>query len=150
MLNLQPISIEAIRAVRQALLKPGLPPEEAVFAGDDDLRTLHLGALEGQQIIGIASFIPAKCWMSLNPHQWQLRGMATIAAVRNHGIGGQILEAGIALVQDKGGELVWCNGRTRARSFYERHSFVALGDEFNLPHTGPHFLFVRPLPNKMR
>ncbi len=30
----------------------------------------------------------------------------------------------------------------RARRFYERHHFTAVGDAFELPHTGSHFPFV--------
>lgn len=40
---------------------------------------------------------------------------------------------------------MWCNGRTVARGFYERHGYEAVGDEFVIEGVGPHHVFLRKL-----
>lgn len=57
-------------------------------------------------------------------------------------MGSQLLLDGIERVLHRGATVIWCYGRTAARPFYERHGFRVLGDEFALPHSGPHYLFV--------
>jgi hypothetical protein len=42
----------------------------------------------------------------------------------------------------RGAELVWCNGRSSARGFYEHHGFTSVGEEFQLEPAGPHYVFV--------
>jgi GNAT superfamily N-acetyltransferase len=71
--------------------------------------------------------------------------MATLANVRNRGIGGLLLSECIAHARRAGGRYFWCNGRSSARRFYERHGLRAVGEEFLSPDTGPHYLFVLEL-----
>jgi hypothetical protein len=35
---------------------------------------------------------------------------------------------------------VWCNARTPAVGFYEKLGFSTIGEEFELPPIGPHYL----------
>jgi hypothetical protein len=37
---------------------------------------------------------------------------------------------------------VWCNGRTSATGFYEHFGFTAVGEEFTIEPSGPHYVFV--------
>jgi GNAT superfamily N-acetyltransferase len=71
--------------------------------------------------------------------------MATLEHVRGRGIGGLLLARGIREALDRKGILLWCNGRVSARQFYERHGMRAVGDEFESPNTGPHYLFTLDL-----
>jgi predicted N-acetyltransferase YhbS len=71
--------------------------------------------------------------------------MATAVEQRGRGIGGAVLEFGVAEVARRGGTVVWCNGRVRAGDFYRRHGFVAVGEEFQVEPSGPHYVFVRSL-----
>src|SRR3712207_9554278 len=65
-------------------------------------------------------------------------------------IGGMLLSRCIEHARAAGGSRFWCNGRTSARRFYERHGLRAVGDEFLSPDTGPHYLFVLDLHDKER
>jgi GNAT superfamily N-acetyltransferase len=69
--------------------------------------------------------------------------MATVPEHRGAGIGGQLLERCVAHARERGGTVVWLNGRLPARGFYERHGFVATGDVFEPPNLGPHLRFTR-------
>jgi hypothetical protein len=40
---------------------------------------------------------------------------------------------------------VWCTARVRARGFYERAGFVAVGGVLEIPRIGPHVLMRRRL-----
>jgi GNAT superfamily N-acetyltransferase len=68
--------------------------------------------------------------------------MATVPSAQGRGLGGQLLSYGVERTFRRGATLIWCYGRTSARTFYERHGFYASGDEFLIPHTGPHYLFT--------
>ncbi|MPZ11620.1 MAG: GNAT family N-acetyltransferase [Kiloniellaceae bacterium] len=81
--------------------------------------------------------------------QWRLRGMASEPALQGRGLGGQVLDFGIAEIARRlaaAGEdsaALWCNGRSGAQGFYERHGFTPVGDVFETPGTGPHCVFWR-------
>jgi GNAT superfamily N-acetyltransferase len=144
-MHIQTIAVEQARILRRAVLRPDLPPEASVFPGDDEPTSLHFGAFESDDLVGIATLIQDPFPVGGADSDWRLRGMATVPKVRNRGIGGMLLSRCIVYVHGVGGSCVWCNGRSSARRFYERHGLRAIGEEFVSPHTGPHFLFVLEL-----
>jgi len=134
------VNRDDIVTVRHAVLRPNLPPESAAYVEDDEPGVFHIAEHDGVTVVACASFYPQP--LDGEP-AWRLRGMATLEAYRNRGIGGRLLEAGVAEVARRGGRLVWCNGRSTAMAFYLRHGFAVRGDEFDVPLTGPHYRFVR-------
>lgn len=144
-MEIRTITAEQARVLRRAVLRPNLPPEASIFAGDDAPTSLHLGAFEGGELVGVATLIGDACPASEGGADWRLRGMATVEKVRNRGVGSTLLSACIAHARDVGGRRLWCNGRSSARRFYERHGLQAIGAEFVSPDTGPHYLFVLDL-----
>jgi GNAT superfamily N-acetyltransferase len=147
-MDIRPIPVDQARTLRRAVLRPHLPAGESIFPGDDHPTSLHLGAFEGGELVGIATIIQEACPAGGRNNDWRLRGMATIEKVRNRGIGGMLLSRCIEHARAAGGGRFWCNGRTSARRFYERHGLRAVGNEFLSPATGPHFLFVLDLGDK--
>ncbi|MEP7188433.1 MAG: GNAT family N-acetyltransferase [Roseiflexaceae bacterium] len=141
-MHIRTIAVDQARILRRTVLRPNLPPEESVFPGDDEPASLHLGAFESAELVGIATLIQDACPVDGRADDWRLRGMATLQKVRNRGIGGLLLSRCIAHVRDVGGRCIWCNGRSSARRFYERHGLRSVGEEFLSPYTGPHYLFV--------
>lgn len=71
--------------------------------------------------------------------------MASSPAVRGRGFGAAVLRAGMAEARARGAEVLWCNGRSSARGFYEHQGFTAVGEEFVLEPAGPHHVFVAKL-----
>jgi len=142
-MDIRPISASEARTVRQEVLRPGRPESEVIYPFDDSATTTHLGAYDGSRLIGVASFFPEACPAHDGIRAWRLRGMAVVSSLRGRGLGGELLQRGIELADRAGVDVVWCNGRVPARSFYERHGFAAVGEEFSVPVTGPHYLFVR-------
>lgn len=151
-ITLRLVPLDDTFALRKAVLRPWLTREEyrATYAGKGE--HFHVGALRDRTVISTAGFIAGAhpdYTQAFGPLQWQLRGMASDPAVQGRGLGGRVLAFGIeelarrlAAAGQKGAAL-WCNGRTVAQAFYERHGFRPIGDLFETPGTGPHYVFWR-------
>lgn len=137
------VPCHAVLPVRHQVLRPGRPAQTAQFDQDDDPDTFHVAAHDTfGAVIGCATFFPAA--LDEEP-AWQLRGMATLPGYQGQGVGGRVLEAGVAEVLRRDGTIVWCKGRVAAADFYRRHAFVSRGEQFSIEPNGPHYVFVRTL-----
>ena len=138
--EIRQITAEQTYPIRLDVLRPGRPLSEAIFAGDNDPETVHFGAFENGEQLGIASLYRAPF-----PHRpdvtdaWQLRGMATLPRVQGKGFGRALVDACIDHARAQGGRILWCNARSHAAGFYERAGFQVSGEEFHIPDVGPHF-----------
>ncbi|TFV57977.1 GNAT family N-acetyltransferase [Geodermatophilus sp. DF01-2] len=111
--------------------------------GDDDPATVHLAARTADgAVAGVARLSPAPCPWRYAHAPWQLRGMATDPAARGTGVGRLLLDAALALVVARGGDLVWCDARTTAAGFYERRGFTVVTGPYEKPGIGPHLGMV--------
>lgn len=136
------ISAQETRPLRQQVLRPHQRAEELIYPGDDDPDALHLGAYEGDRLVGILSAC-REMPETGEPHAWRLRGMATLPDVRGAGYGGKLLRAAIGYVATQGCTYLWCNARTPVIGFYEHYDFERRGEEFEPPHIGPHYFVWR-------
>ena len=134
-----------VRPLRAELLRPGQPPEQLRYEGDEAPDTLHLLALDGETEIGIASVMAGPHPRRPQPGDWRVRGMAIVASVRGRGIGAELLARCEAHARAQGGARVWCNARVPARGFYERAGWSAEGEVFELPDIGPHVIMSKQL-----
>jgi GNAT superfamily N-acetyltransferase len=141
-MEIRPITAAQARTVRLPVLRPGLPPEAAIFDHDDDLGTRHFGAFEGERLVGVATFFAETCPKRTESSAWRLRGMATLPEMQGRGAGRALVAEGVRVAKSSGASLMWCNARVTARGFYEKLGFVAVGDEFRLPVTGPHYMMM--------
>jgi ribosomal protein S18 acetylase RimI-like enzyme len=147
-MRVERVGAEAVRPLRQRVLRPHQTLAEQVYAGDDDPRAAHFAAFDDEdQVIGIASITPEPHpGGDGGPGDFRLRGMATDPERgRGTGAGGALLLAGLDHARAHGGTRVWCNARTPARGFYERFGFAVEGEEFELPDIGGHHLMSRAL-----
>ena len=136
------------RPLRMAVLRPGQPPETAVFPGDGDERTRHFGAFAGGRLVGIAS-VYAESRAGKPPGGWRLRGMATDPSARGQGAGRAVLAASVDYVAAEGGGELWANARIAALEFYTRAGFEVVSERFEIPGIGGHFVvrrLVEPAP----
>ena len=126
-------TVEEIRPLRHAVLRPGLPLATAAFPGDELTTTVHLAADIGSRIVGCASWMRGE--FSGEP-AYQLRGMAVDEAWRGSGLGQRLLAASDDLLPI--GLLRWCNARMTAVGFYQRHGWTIVSPVFDIPTAGPH------------
>jgi GNAT superfamily N-acetyltransferase len=131
---------EVTAALRHKVLRPHQTLDDVRAASDG---TPGIAVLDGERVLACASVRPEPMPGDERPGDWRLRGMASDPAVRGQGYGALALTAALDHARDHGAQRVWCNARTPARGFYERHGFTATGDEFHLPDAGPHYLMWR-------
>ncbi len=124
--------------IRKEILRPDidLPCE---FKGDNDAETFHLGAIHNEEVIGVVSFIRSDNSI-FTKNQYQMRGMAIVAAHRKRGIGKMLIQEALDLLEKKEVAVLWCNARETAVQFYEKFGFKTLGEKFMIDHIGTHYL----------
>jgi ribosomal protein S18 acetylase RimI-like enzyme len=144
--HIVPVSADAVRPLRLAVLRPHQGPEEVVWPGDDAPGTLHVGARDGHgELVGVATVVAEPHPDDPRPGDWRVRGMATAPGLRDRGIGRALLQALLEHARASGGARVWCTARIGAAGFYDRAGFVAEGDVLDLPGIGPHLVMALPL-----
>ena len=131
--------------LRHQVLRAGLPRETAVFPGDSAPGTVHVVALDNDDVVGCATMIPS-AWEG--QRAWQLRGMAVTPTVQRTGVGGLMLKELQRIAQHGAGDVrvMWCNARSPAVPFYQRHGWALASDEFIVETAGPHFKMTLKLP----
>src|SRR5215467_11518080 len=100
--------------LRHVVLRPGRPVETALFTGDDLPSTKHFGAFRNGQLLCIASLFEAELPDEPGVAAIQLRGMATAADAQGMGLGRALVQGCVAFAREKGGRILWCNGRQYA------------------------------------
>jgi GNAT superfamily N-acetyltransferase len=137
------IAAEETVPIRWRVLRPGFPRETAIFPGDSEPTTFHVGVFLDCELSGVASVYEASCPVEPGARSpMQLRGMATIPEVRGKGCGHALLIACTNLACERGCDWIWCNARASAVPFYARFGWEKRGAEFEIPTVGPHFHMV--------
>ncbi|MDT0345212.1 GNAT family N-acetyltransferase [Streptomyces litchfieldiae] len=141
------VPLSEIVALRHRILRPGLPLESAAFAEDDRPETFHVAAYDGDgtEALGCITVFPDLMTGAEGAVAYRFRGMATAEGARGRGFGAAVLEAATAEAAARGAELMWCNGRSVARGFYERQGYAVQGEEFQIEGVGPHYVFARKI-----
>jgi GNAT superfamily N-acetyltransferase len=136
------VPVEEIFALRWSVLRTGLPREAAVYPEDSREDTFHIAAYdEHGEVRGCVTFFPDPL-PGETALAYRFRGMGSDPSVRGQGFGAAALNAGLRESAARGATLSWCNGRTSATGFYEHFGFTAIGEEFVLEPSGPHYVFV--------
>lgn len=142
---IRPISAAETRPLRAQILRPGQPPENLVYPGDDHPDVFHGGAFEDDRLVGIATIYPEAPpdeYRNQLPTggSFRLRGMATTPDVRGKGFGCDLLEACFEHIRRHDANLLWCNARVIALDFYRRMGFETVGHEFDIEGIGAHYV----------
>jgi GNAT superfamily N-acetyltransferase len=136
------VDAEVTLPLRQAVLRPHQTHDEVRAQGDG---LPGVAVLDGERVLACASVREEPMPGDARPGDWRLRGMASDPAVRGQGYGALALTGALDYARDRGARRIWCNARTPAVGFYERHGFRAVGDEFSIEHAGPHYVMVLDL-----
>ena len=142
------LAAAATHPLRAAVLRNDTPSRDVVLDGDDEPTTLHLG-IRGDDggLVAVSTWLARAFAEDPEVPAVQLRAMATAPDRQGSGLGGVLLEAGVARAFDGGADIVWANARDTALGFYERHGFSTAGDGYVDPTTAlPHHVVVRRRP----
>lgn len=147
-IKIKKITARETYIVRHPVLRKGRPIDSCYCEGDDDLSTIHLGAVISDEVYGVASFmkIMAPVAFPVNSKtQYQLRCMGVIEKAQGMGIGALIMKKGFQLLQENQIDILWCNARINAVPFYEKLGFSVQGEMFDIPLVGPHYRMWKEL-----
>jgi GNAT superfamily N-acetyltransferase len=143
-IKVEQVRVELVRRLRETVLRPDSPPELSIYPSDSSPDAQHFAAWFENKIVGAASIypesLPANCGEFENP--WRLRGMAVVLEQQGKGIGKAILREAINFIKRLDGKVLWCNGRTTALGFYRSFGFEIIGEEFDVPESGAHFVMI--------
>ena len=127
--------------LRWAILRQGLPREEAIFAGDEEPSSLHVGAFSNGETVGCATLHRSQ---HAGLPAFQLRGMAVRPDFQRRGVGARLLKELDRLLAERGDTLrLWCNAREPAVGFYRSMGWIVFSERFHIETAGPHFKMSR-------
>ncbi len=138
------ISSKETYAVRHPILREGRPIEDCVFEHDDDPETFHLGLYINDDLIAVVTYLKNRC-PKFKDEQYQLRGMAVLKSCQKRGFGNLLINKGEQILKQKGINLVWCNVREVAVSFYKKNNFSIIGKPFVILKIGLHYLMYKSI-----
>lgn len=131
--DIRAIAARDTTALRDAVLRPGLPPGGSIYPGDDAADTLHFGAFIGSTLAAVATLCREPMPGEQSTTSWRLRGMATLPDYRDRGLGKGLAQRCIAYGAKQEGTIVWCTSRTATVPFYQVLGFVECSESFRLP-----------------
>ncbi|HRB70629.1 MAG: GNAT family N-acetyltransferase [Flavobacterium sp.] len=126
--------------VRQPVLRPGRPLESCIFEGDDLETTTHLGLYNNSTLAGIVSIFASCHKLFPQVGQFQLRGMAVLNEFQKKGYGERLVSEAEICIKEQNGSLIWFNAREAAVDFYKKMGYEIVGDAFDIPTIGIHFV----------
>jgi ribosomal protein S18 acetylase RimI-like enzyme len=129
--------------VRNEVLRKGKPIETCYFEGDDAKTTTHFGIELNKKIIGIVSVYQANSKLFFDEHQFQIRGMAVLNEFQGNGFGTQLLAEAEKYCFDQKASVIWFNAREKAVPFYEKSGYQTMGNSFEIPEVGTHFVMFK-------
>jgi len=129
--------------VRQEVLRKGKPIETCYFEGDDAVTTTHFGIELNKKIIGIVSVYQVNSKLFFDEHQFQIRGMAVLEAHQQKGYGALLIERAEKYCFDLKASVIWFNAREKAVPFYEKSGYQIIGNSFEIPEVGTHFVMFK-------
>jgi GNAT superfamily N-acetyltransferase len=132
--------------LRSRILRPGQNIELCHFQEDEFENTLHLGIFINDNIVSVGTFIANSTPLfSELKNPYRLRGMATDLGYQGQGFGRLILQDAEKKLCQRNCELLWCNARESAFSFYEKCGFNSTGEQFDIAGVGPHKVMFKKL-----
>lgn len=123
--------------LRREVLRPHWTLEQMLEASDD---VPQIAVMDGDRVVACANMRAEPMPGDPRDGDWRLRGMASDPQRRGEGLGVLALQGALDYAREHGGTRVWCNARTGAMGFYVKHGFTVVGEEFDLPDGGPHYL----------
>ena len=146
-LTTQIISIDAekIRPLRHAELRRGQHFSTTSYLRDHAADTFHMACMAGSNVVTCATFYPEKTDKILAKNPYRLRGMATDSNFRRKGYGRDLMRESFQKLKLFGADILWCNARLVAISFYESLGFKIIGEIFDVEGIGPHYYMYKEI-----
>jgi GNAT superfamily N-acetyltransferase len=131
--------------VRHPILRPGKPTETCHFEGDDLPTTSHFGLFLEAQLAAVISVFEVKNKLFSEINQYQIRGMAVLDDFQKKGFGEALLNYCENEIKLNKSSLIWFNARETAVGFYKKSGYKVLGNQFEIPDVGPHYIMFKSI-----
>ena len=141
MANIRFINAEETYPIRREVLRKNIDLPYKL-EGDFDKDTIHLGAYIDEELVSIVTLINRRK-EQLKGEQFQLRGMGTLSEYRGKGYGKLLVRQSEEYLISIGIQTIWCNARTEAIGFYKSLNYNTIGESFNVPKIGIHYLMYK-------
>jgi ribosomal protein S18 acetylase RimI-like enzyme len=145
MIEIKKITSTQTIIVRHPVLRYGKPIESCHFEGDDLPTTSHFGLYFEKQLVAIISSFKVQNKLFSEENQYQIRGMAVLDEFQKKGFGEALLNYCENEIKLKKGNLIWFNARKTAVGFYKKSGYKILGDRFEIPDVGPHYILFKTI-----
>jgi len=143
LIKVRRIKPEETYPIRQEVLRKNIDLPYK-FEGDIESQAMHYGCFKNEKLVSIATVIKRKNGY-FKGKQYQLRGMATLSEYQGLGLGKKLLIKLEEEVAKQSAEVLWCNARVKAVKFYEKLGFKKVGERFEIPQIGGHFIMYKKL-----
>ncbi|MFN3753384.1 GNAT family N-acetyltransferase [Flavobacterium sp.] len=145
MLTIRKISAQETITVRHPVLRKGKPIESCYFDGDNLTSTKHFGLYENGILQGVISLFDHKSHLFEDKNQSQIRGMAVLENNQGKGFGSLLVEHAEKILKAQNVSLIWFNARENAVGFYQKMEYEIIGNSFDIPDVGKHYIMWKRL-----
>lgn len=118
---------------------------DCYYKGDFDERSLHIGALKENEIIGVASFFPESHKQLPHKKMYRLKGLAIDPNHQNELRGQTLILFGENILRQNETELIWSTTKVSNINYYRHLGFQESDHVFNFPPKGLHILMYKQI-----
>lgn len=144
-LSLKIVKSEDLLNLRSKILRNNLDPNLCRFPGDKEINSFHVGAFNGNTLIGGVSVIKNECKKKELPNCFQLRGLFVDKEFQHNGIGKTIVNFVENRLRDSGVNYLWMNARESAVLFYLKLNYSNSKISYVINEIGLHYLMYKKL-----
>ena len=144
-LSLKIVKSEDLLNLRSKILRNNLDPNLCRFPGDKEINSFHLGAFNGNTLIGGVSVMKNECKKKELPNCFQLRGLFVDKEFQHNGIGKTIVNFVENRLRDSGVNYLWMNARESAVLFYLKLDYSNSKISYVINEIGLHYLMYKKL-----
>ena len=144
-LSLKIVKSDDLLNLRSKILRNNLEPNLCRFPGDKEINSFHLGAFNGNTLIGGVSVMKNECKKKELPNCFQLRGLFVDKEFQHNGIGKTIVNFVENRLRDSGVNYLWMNARESAVLFYLKLNYSNSKISYVINEIGLHYLMYKKL-----
>jgi ribosomal-protein-alanine N-acetyltransferase len=144
-LSLKIVKSDDLLNLRSKILRNNLDPNLCRFPGDKEINSFHIGAFNGNTLIGGVSVMKNECKKKELPNCFQLRGLFVDKEFQQNGIGKTIVNFVENRLRDSGVNYLWMNARESAVLFYLKLNYSNSRISYVINEIGLHYLMYKKL-----
>lgn len=144
-LSLKIVKSDDLLNLRSKILRNNLDPNLCRFPGDKEINSFHVGAFNGDTLIGGVSVMKNECKKKELPNCFQLRGLFVDKEFQHNGIGKTIVNFVENRLRDSGVNYLWMNARESAVLFYLKLNYSNSKISYVINEIGLHYLMYKKL-----